>query len=107
MEPVRRRRAETKPDSFSGEDKLTVHATHLGSEKETTKTLRVRKFEVEPAYVRVNAGLTKSLAPYESLRIDVALTIPCYVEEIDTVFGKVADRVSAYLEEEVKNYTEN
>lgn len=72
--------------------------------KEKQRVIAVREFQTDPAYVRVNAGMTKSLAPYESLRVDVSLSVPCYTEEIDDVFPAVADKVAAYLASELKNY---
>jgi hypothetical protein len=84
---------------------LKVFTSNLGVEGERQEVIAVRKFEVEPAYVRVNAGVTKNMGNYESLRIDVSLSVPCYVEEMDTVFPKVADMVAAYLDIEKENYT--
>jgi len=100
----RRRRGEGKPDLLSSEETLYVTSTYGGEEHNRTEKLKVRKFLVEPAYVRVNAGMTKNMGNYESLRIDVSLTVPCYTEEITKVFPTVADRVSAFLEEEMKQY---
>lgn len=103
---TRRRRRTPKPEAMSAEETLTVTTAHGKDDdgKRTTEKLSVRKFLVEPAYVRVNAGMTKNMGNYESLRLDVSLTVPCYAEEIAEVFPEVADRVSAYLEEELANY---
>lgn len=64
----------------------------------------VEVFEVEPAYVRVNAGRTKNLGNYESLRVDVSITVPCYRETIDETFSKVGDEVEDMLDYEVSRY---
>lgn len=101
---VRRRRGEAKPNLLSAEETLIVTSVYGGEEKNRNEKLNVRKFMVEPAYVRVNAGMTKNMGNYESLRLDVSLTVPCYAEEIDAVFHSVADRVSVFLEEEMKQY---
>lgn len=101
---VRRRRGEGKPDQISAEETVNVTSTYAGEERNRTKRITVRKFLVEPAYVRVNAGMTKNMGNYESLRVDVSLSVPCYVEEIDQVVPATADRVSVFLEEELKNY---
>jgi hypothetical protein len=101
---ARRRRGEGKPDLLSTEETLIVTSVYGGEERNRTEKLNVRKFIVEPAYVRVNAGMTKNMGNYESLRIDVSLTVPCYTEEIEKVFHSVADRVSVFLEEEMKQY---
>ena len=100
----RRRRGEGKPDVMTAEETLMVTTQYGGKEHNRTEKLSVRKFLVEPAYVRVNAGMTKNMGNYESLRIDVSLTIPCYTEEVDKVFPVVADKVSLFLDDELKNY---
>ncbi len=101
---TRRARAATKPDISSTEETVIVNSVYGGEERNRTEKLSVRKFLVEPAYVRINAGMTKNMGNYESLRIDVSLTVPCYVEEIDKVFANAADKASALLGEELKNY---
>ena len=100
----RRRRRSTQPDVIETEDTRTVISSYLGSEKNRTEKLQVRKFMVEPAYVRVNAGMTKNMGNYESLRVDVSVTIPCYPEEIDKVLPRVADKVAKFLDEELDKY---
>lgn len=58
--------------------------------RETEEVIEVRKFITEPATVSVDYALTINLGNYESARIGVALTVPCYREEIDQahVFAK-------------------
>lgn len=102
---IKRKRSE-RPDVISAEETLNVTSAYGKDGKESARQERmnVRKFLVEPAYVRVNAGMTKNMGNYESLRIDVSLTVPCYTEEVDRVFPRVAERVSVFLQEELKNY---
>jgi len=100
----RKRRGEGKPDLLTAEETINVTSTYGGKESNRTEKLSVRKFLVEPAYVRVNAGMTKNMGNYESLRVDVSLTLPCYPEEVDKVFPLVADKVSLFLQDELKNY---
>lgn len=66
--------------------------------------IEVQKFEVEPAYVEVKAGVTKALRQYESLRIDVKMTLPCYTEKADDTFAYASDWVADRLYDEVDNY---
>lgn len=101
---TRRARGSVKPDVSSNEETIIVNSVYGGAENNRTEKLSVRKFLVEPAYVRINAGMTKNMGNYESLRIDVSLTVPCYVEEIDKTFVMAADKASALLAEELKNY---
>ncbi len=107
MEPVRRVRRAERPDAIAAETTLTIMSKHAGKDESKPVPLEVRKFEVEPAYVRVSAGMTKNLGNYESLRVDVAISMPCYTEEIEKVIPKVADMVAAHLEDELKNYEGN
>lgn len=86
------------------ESVLTVTGSGVGVTEEKRKVLEVRRFETEPAYVRVNAGVTKNLGNYESLRVDVSLTVPCYVEEIEKVQPRVAGLVADMLDKEVEEY---
>lgn len=46
----------------------------------------VHKFETEPATVEVDYSLTMNLGNYESARISVSVTVPCYKEEIDEAY---------------------
>lgn len=46
-------------------------------------TIMVRRFETDVAVVGVDYGMTMNLGNYESVKVNVALQMPCYVEEID------------------------
>lgn len=83
---------------------LKVMSSGFGTNEEDQRVIDVRKFESEPAYVRVNAGATRNTGQYESFRVDVSISIPCYPEEIDEVVGRVADQVSSYLDQELEKY---
>lgn len=84
-----------------------VMSSGVGIDEDKRRVIEVRKFETEPAWVRVNAGVTKNLGNYESLRVDVAITVPCYVEEIPAVQKKTAAMVADMLDEEVALYVGN
>jgi len=101
VDRVRRSRPEKEE---THEETVTVLSSAFGVEENKRETRCVHKFLTEPAYIRVNAGTTKNLGNYESLRLDVALTVPCYVEEIPEVFERVADEVANLLDEELKKY---
>jgi hypothetical protein len=72
--------------------------------EEIAEEIEVEQFEVEPAYVRAGAGVTRNLGDYESLRVDVSITIPCYKEDIERTYDVAADMVAAYLQDEVDKY---
>jgi hypothetical protein len=46
----------------------------------------IHKFETEPALVTAEYALTMNLGNYESARISVSVTVPCYKEEIDEAY---------------------
>ena len=50
------------------------------------EVIAVHKFETEPAYVSVDYALTLNLGNYESAKLSVSVTIPCYKEEIDDAY---------------------
>lgn len=83
---------------------LSVTASGVGVEEDKRTVLEVRKFETDPAFIRVNAGVTKNLGNYESLRVDVSITAPCYVEEMESVQKHIAELVATMLDEEVEQY---
>lgn len=104
-----RRRRRVTPDKQAVTARQVVVRTRKFAgdeegEEEETSTLEIIPFESEPAYVRASAGVTKSLAPYESLRVDVAITMPCYPEEVESVYQQVSDKVYDLLSREVDNY---
>ncbi len=107
---TRRKRQETIID----EEKLTVTSSiHLAKDsatykdKQTQKTLSVRRFLVEPSYIRVNCGCTRNQGNFESLRLDIAITTPCYTEEIDDMIPIISDKVAFFLEAEISKYTDD
>ena len=101
---ARRERTTPTPDVNAIESSVMVYVEQFGEQKEERRALKIHKFVTEPAYVRANAGVTKQTAPYEALRIDVAITFPCYKEEIDETVKHVTQRVAEILQEEMTAY---
>lgn len=60
------------------------------------EVMETRQFEPgeHVAYVRVSAGTTHNLQDFNSLRIDVSITLPCRVGEIDEAYAAVSEKVS-------------
>jgi len=106
VDRAKKRTRRSKPAATSGKTTKTVTTKAYGKEEADTETIEVQQFDVEPAYVNVRAGVTKNLGEYESLRVDVSLTVPCYMEQIDEVFDAVADNVCGMLDDEVERYME-
>lgn len=60
----------------------------------------VQKFVTEPAKVSVDYGLTLSLGNYETARVGVAVTVPCYFEELDHAYRWASKWVETRLNAE-------
>lgn len=106
MVDARGRRSRTAPSVALQETVMDVRASGVGLDESERSVLQVRKFETDPAFVRVSAGVTKNMGDYESLRVDVAITVPCYVEEIEEVQRRLEPLVATMLDEAVDNYME-
>lgn len=52
----------------------------------TEETIAVHTFVTQPAIVGLECGLTMNLGNYESARITVSISVPCYAEERDAAF---------------------
>jgi hypothetical protein len=105
--PLRRTRVRPAAVIDAQDAVLTVMSSGVcveGGTSETREIIEVREFATNPAYVKVQAGVTKSLGDYEFLRVDVSISVPCYVEEIDSVYPAVAEKVSDRLTQEVEAY---
>mgnify|MGYP000843960957 FL=1 len=101
-----RGRREASAENISTEETvLTVTASRAGvPDEEKIKVIEVRSFVTDTANVRVSAGVTKNLTNYEFLRVDVSISAPCYVEEIEEVRARLGVLVSDSLTEEVDAY---
>lgn len=97
-------RHRVRPSVIQHESTLSVMSSGFGVEETDRRAISVHKFEVEPTYVRINAGVTKNLGNYESFRMDVSLSVPCYSEETAEVVERVSDEVSRILESELEKY---
>jgi hypothetical protein len=75
---------------------IRQHGTEVASEGEE-QLIEVQKFLVEPAYVKIEKGLTLNRGNYEFVRVDVGLTLPCYVEEVDGAMEQCNRVVEARL----------
>jgi len=57
-----------------------------------------------PAYVRVNAGVTKSVGKFESIRVDVSVEMPCAPDEkaIKRTYRQASELVDGYMDKEIE-----
>ncbi len=65
------------------------------------EALRVHKFVTTPAQVTARYGLTLNLGNYESARVDVEVTVPCYVEEIEEAYAEAITFVEEKIRQDV------
>ena len=105
VERARRERSgETAPDVQVVTSTVSVYTERFGEKTEQVEPIQIHKFVTDPAYVRINAGVTKQTAPYEALRIDVAVSMPCYREQINEMQEYVAGVVAERLQQELDAY---
>ena len=86
---------------YRREVKLKVTKTYRGSEEDHENTLVVKTFVSHPATVTVKYGRTINLGDYESARIDMQLSLPCYIEEVTSAFSYADNMVKELLTQEV------
>lgn len=72
--------------SVAGKITAYAHFSKSGKlirEEETPpRTIQARYFATTPASVSASVGLTHNLGNYESVKVGVTVTLPCYSEEI-------------------------
>lgn len=92
------------PDENKPEKEITVkeaiievRKTVFGQEEVSQERIKIRPFLTNPASISMKAGFTKNLGNYESMRVDVMATMPCYVEEIDDAYEQVKDWVDSRI----------
>lgn len=75
-----------------------------GSQSDSTESVGTpRTFQDDPCKVLVKVGATLNMGDYNSVRLDVGLSVPCNHAEIDEVFGFaktwVDDRLNSMIAE--------
>ena len=105
MATTRRRRKKPEVQEVEGTKKVWVKPFKNSTEEIETVEKEVHIFETDPAFVRVSAGMTVNLGDYESLRVDVAVTMPCYAEMVDETQQEIGAWVQDRLQNEIDEYT--
>jgi len=59
--------------------------------KDREKVIAVEKFATAPASVTVHYGMTINLGNHESAKVGVAVTVPCYMEELEEAYQYASD----------------
>ncbi len=81
--------------------RLWVQRRYGDKEDRNDEMIPVKPFVVEPAYVNYSEGATINVGNYQSVRVDVGITLPTYVEEIEGAFEKAKQIVSERINKEI------
>lgn len=69
--------------------------------KQSLKKIDIRPFVTSPAHVSVKMGATIPTADFANVRLDIMLTVPCYVEEMVDVYKQTREMVEDLITREV------
>jgi len=67
---------------------------------DVAKGIDMKLFD-EPAFVNVKIGATLNAGNYESVRLDIGITMPCHPDEIDDTFLTVRQRIEEKMKTEL------
>ena len=65
-----------------------------------------KKAEVEDkrALVSYKLGITKSMGNFESLRLDIGVSLPCKENEVGRTYQKAKKQVGKWMDKELSKY---
>jgi hypothetical protein len=86
----------------SKEAKVTVSRTILGQQTDADNKISIRPFVTETANVEARYGRTINVGNFESVRVDVFISCPCYAEEIVDAFRQASTLAKELLGKEVE-----
>jgi len=78
--------------------------------EETVDTIDVHKFVTEPAKIEFKLGVTMNLGDFESARVDIGVSMPCYKEELREAYAysrQIAESVIADEKTKIKKSNKN
>lgn len=75
----------------------------VGDKQEVKKGINPQIFDDEPAFVNFGLGATINTGNYESVKVDVRITIPCLPKDINKIYKFLADDVKKKMKVEIKN----
>lgn len=82
------------------EGMVEVSTTVLNKKKRRVEKIKVRPFVTNTANVSVKYGLTIPMADFASARVDVMISMPCYVEEVGATYKELRETVQALVSRE-------
>lgn len=81
-----------------------VKTIHEKGETEDESVLDIVPIEGSPAYVDYKVGYTTNLGSYESARVSVGISLPCYPEEVDSAVAFARDYVDHEVAVQIGRY---
>jgi len=84
---------------------VEVSSTVIGAKKQSSNKIKVRPFITDTANVSVKYGATIPTGDYASARFDVMISMPCYIEEVPTMYEKLRKMVDDYVSMEMHKIT--
>jgi len=85
--------------------KTTMKAGEKLGGKEKKAKIKIRPFVTETANVSVKYGYTLPMGDYASARMDVMISMPCYVEEVPDMYDKLRKMVDDLVSSEMDKVT--
>lgn len=73
-----------------------------GEEEERDDLVEVHVFATEPARANAEISRTVNLGDYESVRVQVGVSLPCYKEEIGPALEEASAIAGGFLDRELK-----
>lgn len=80
--------------------------TRLSDHVDESEEIEVGVFQTVPAQVSVPISITHNLGNYESAKVGVVVTVPCYVEELEEAF-EFAKAVAEKKSEEMSDFSDS
>lgn len=62
--------------------------------------IQIRPFKTDVVRIAVSKGRTINVGDYNSVRVDITISLPCYMEEIDQTFEYCSKLAEQYLVKE-------
>jgi hypothetical protein len=91
-------------ESISEEAYLEVTQTIIGKQTVEPKIIKLRPFVTTPARVSVHAKRHVPLGPNEgNITVAIDLSVPCYVEEIGSVYKQIDELVDKIMQRKLQN----
>lgn len=91
-------------EAFVTVTRAHYHMGEMYSEEAETDTIEVPLFRTSPAYVKVSGSVTRNTGNYNSVRVQVDVSLPSYPEgsELDRVYNICSEFVNHKIQDEVE-----